>query len=245
MNDLLIDTVFEEMTNIPKEPIKTQYEYLNNELSKCDKGSIITFSGTMCSKLFLNLVKQFAIDHKNCLYLQDNFYQKRFFMELITLNSDNNDFEKSKNEIKTWNITLSDNNINDLTELKRLLATKKPNYIFIDNLKNFSLGNASVNKILAEFKQLIYEYKSILFINLGNTDFVNDVVISKTIKNFSDIIIDIKHSADDVYSLWTLKSLNLNCGVFSLKYNYKVFKFEEIDLSDNIWLVSHIYDFIE
>ena len=40
MNDLLIDTVFEEMTNIPKEPIKTQYEYLNNELSKCDKGSI-------------------------------------------------------------------------------------------------------------------------------------------------------------------------------------------------------------
>lgn len=30
MNDLLIDTVFEEMTNMPKEPIKTQYEYLNN-----------------------------------------------------------------------------------------------------------------------------------------------------------------------------------------------------------------------
>ncbi len=97
MNDLIIDTVFDEMTCIPKEPINTQYKFLNNELSKCDKGSIITFSGTMCSKLFLNLVKQFAIDHKNCLYLQDNFYQKRFFMELITLNSDNNDFEKSKN----------------------------------------------------------------------------------------------------------------------------------------------------
>lgn len=233
MNDLLIDTVFEEMTNIPKEPIKTQYEYLNNELSKCDKGSIITFSGTMCSKLFLNLVKQFAIDHKNYLYLQDNFYQKRFFMELITLNSDNNDFEKSKNEIKTWNITLSDNNINDLTELKRLLATKKPNYIFIDNLKNFSLGNASVNKILAEFKQLIYEYRAILFINLGNADFVNDAVISKSVKYFSDVIIDIKHSKDDIYSLWTLKSLNPDFGVFSLKYDYKHFKFSEINFSNN------------
>ena len=75
MNDLLIDTVFEEMTNISKEPIKTQYEYLTNELSKCDKVSIITFSGTMCDRLL-------------------------FFMELITLHSENNDFEKLKNEIK-------------------------------------------------------------------------------------------------------------------------------------------------
>mgnify|MGYP004671341887 CR=1 FL=1 len=234
MNDLIIDTVFEEMTKGPNEPIKTQYEYLNDELSKCDKGSIITFSGTMCGRLFLNLIKQFAIDHKNCLYFKDDFYKKRFFMELITLNSDNNDFEKSKNEIKKWNITLSDSNINDLTELKRLLSTKKPDYIFIDNLKNFSLGNSSTNEILAEFKQLIYEYKAILFINLDNTDFVNDVVISKTLKYFSDVIIDIKHSADDVYSLLTLKSLNLDWGVFSLKYDYKHFKFEEIDLPDNI-----------
>lgn len=234
MNDLIIDTVFEEMTKGPNEPIKTQYEYLNDELSKCDKGSIITFSGTMCGRLFLNLIKQFAIDHKNCLYFKDDFYKKRFFMELITLNSDNNDFEKSKNEIKKWNITLSDSNINDLTELKRLLSTKKPDYIFIDNLKNFSLGNSSTNEILAEFKQLIYEYKAILFINLDNTDFVNDVVISKTLKYFSDVIIDIKHSADDVYSLLTLKSLNLDWGVFSLKYDYKHFKFEEIDFPDNI-----------
>lgn len=234
MNDLIIDTVFEEMTKGPNEPIKTQYEYLNDELSKCDKGSIITFSGTMCGRLFLNLIKQFAIDHKNCLYFKDDFYKKRFFMELITLNSDNNDFEKSKNEIKKWNITLSDSNINDLTELKRLLSTKKPDYIFIDNLKNFSLGNSSTNEILAEFKQLIYEYKAILFINLDNTDFVNDVVISKTLKYFSDVIIDIKHSVDDVYSLLTLKSLNLDWGVFSLKYDYKHFKFEEIDLPDNI-----------
>ena len=234
MNDLIIDTVFEEMTKVPKEPIKTQYEYLNNELSKCDKGSIITFSGTMCGILFLNLVKQFAISHKNCLNFKDDFYRKRFFMELITLNSKNYDFEKSKNEIKTWNLTLFDNNISDLAELKRLLSTKKPDYIFIDNLKKFSLGNSSVNDILAKFKQLLYEYKSILFINLGNTDFVNDLVISKTVKYFSDVIIDIQHSADDVYSLWTLKSLNLDCGVFSLKYNYKLFEFEDIDLSDNI-----------
>ena len=234
MNDLLIDTVFEEMTTISKEPIKTQYEYLTNELSKCDKVSIITFSGTMCDRLFLNLVKQFSIDNKNCLYFKDDFYKKRFFMELITLNSDNNDFEKSKNEIKTWNITLFDNNIKDLAELKRLLSTKKPNYIFIDDLKNFSLVDASVNEILAKFKQLIYEYKSILFINLGNSDFVNDVVISKTVKYFSDVIIDIKHIADDVYSLWTIKSLNIDYGVFSLKYDYKHFEFKEIDLSDNI-----------
>ena len=114
------------------------------------------------------------------------------------------------------------------------MSTKKPDYIFIDNLKNFSLGNSSTNEILAEFKQLIYEYKAILFINLDNTDFVNDVVISKTLKYFSDVIIDIKHSADDVYSLLTLKSLNLDWGVFSLKYDYKHFKFEEIDLPDNI-----------
>lgn len=234
MNDLIIDTVFEEITKVPNEPIKTQYEYLNDELSKCDKGSIITFSGTMCGRLFLNLIKQFAIDHKNCLYFKDDFYKKRFFMELITLNSDNNDFEKSKNEIKTWNITLFDNNIKDLAELKRLLSTKKPNYIFIDDLKNFSLVDASVNEILAKFKQLIYEYKSILFINLGNSDFVNDVVISKTVKYFSDVIIDIKHSKDDIYSLWTLKSLNLDCGVFSLKYDYKHFKFSEVNFSDNV-----------
>lgn len=234
MNDLIIDTVFEEMTKVPNEPIKTQYEYLNNELSKCDKGSIVTFSGTMCGRLFLNLIKQFAIDHKNCLYFKDDFYTKRFFMELITLNSDNNDFEKSKNEIKTWNITLFDNNIKDLAELKRLLSTKKPNYIFIDDLKNFSLGDASVNEILAKFKQLIYEYKSILFINLGNTDFVNDVVISKTVKYFSDVIIDIKHSKDDIYSLWTIKNLNTDCGVFSLKYDYKHFKFSEINFPDNV-----------
>lgn len=234
MNDLIIDTVFEEMTKVPNEPIKTQYEYLNDELSKCDKGSIITFSGTMCGRLFLNLIKQFAIDHKNCLYFKDDFYKKRFFMELITLNSDNNDFEKSKNEIKTWNITLSDNSINDFAELKRLLSTKKPNYIFIDDLKNFSLGDASVNEILAKFKQLIYEYKSILFINLGNSDFVNDAVISKTVKYFSDVIIDIKHSKDDIYSLWTLKSLNLDCGVFSLKYDYKHLKFSEVNFSDNV-----------
>lgn len=32
MNDLIIDTVFEEMTNIPKEPINTQYEYLKEIL---------------------------------------------------------------------------------------------------------------------------------------------------------------------------------------------------------------------
>ena len=234
MNDLIIDTVFKEMTKVSKEPIKTQYEYLNNELSKCDKGSIITFSGTMCGRLFLNLVKQFAIDNKNCLYFKDDFYEKRFFMELITLNSKNCDFEKSKNEIKKWNITLSDNNINDLTELKRLLATQKPDYVFIDNLKNFSLGKLPENELLAELKQLIYEYKAILFVNLGNTDFVNDVVIFKTVKYFSDVIIDIKHSADDVYSLLTLKSLNLDYGVFSLKYNYKHFEFEEIDLPDNI-----------
>ena len=234
MNDLIIDTVFEEMTKVPKESIKTQYEYLNNELSKCDKGSIVTFSGTMCGRLFLNLVKQFAINNKNCLYFQNDIYEKRFFMELITLNSENDDFKISKNKIKTWNITLSDNNINDLPELKRLLATKKPNYIFIDNLKNFTLGNSSENEILSEFKQLIYEYKSILFINLGNTDFVNDVVISKTVKYFSDVIIDIKHSKDDIYSLMTLKSLNIDYGVFSLKYDYKHFKLEEIDLSDNI-----------
>lgn len=100
MNDLLIDTVFEEMTTISKEPIKTQYEYLTNELSKCDKVSIITFSGTMCDRLFLNLVKQFSIDNKNCLYFKDDFYKKRFFMELNTLHSENNDFEKIKNEIK-------------------------------------------------------------------------------------------------------------------------------------------------
>lgn len=234
MNDLIIDTVFEEMTKVPNERIKTQYECLNNELSKCDKGSIITFSGTMCGRFFLNLVKQFTIDHKNCLYFKDDFYKKRFFMELITLNSDNNDFEKSKNEMKTWNITLSNNNINDLAELKRLLSTKKPDYVFIDNLKNFSLGKLSENELLTELKQLIYEYKVILFINLGNTDFVNDVAISKTIKYFSDVIIDIKHSTDDVFSLWTLKSLNLDCGVFSLKYDYKHFEFKEIDLSDNI-----------
>ena len=234
MNDLIIDTVFEEMTKVLNEPIKTQYEYLNDELSKCDKGSIITFSGTMCGRLFLNLIKQFAIDNKNCLYFQNDFYEKRFFMELITLNSKNCDFKKSKNEIKTWNITLSDSNINNLSELKRLLSTKKPDYIFIDNLKNFSLGNYSTNEILAEFKQLIYEYKAILFINLGNTDFVNDTVISKTAKYFSDVIIDIKHSKDNIYSLWTIKSLNIDYGVFSLKYDYKHFEFKEIDLSDNI-----------
>lgn len=233
MNDLIIDTVFEEMTKVLNEPIKTQYEYLNDELSKCDKGSIITFSGTMCGRLFLNLIKQFAIDNKNCLYFQNDFYEKRFFMELITLNSKNCDFKKSKNEIKTWNITLSDSNINNLSELKRLLSTKN-DYIFIDNLKNFSLGNYSTNEILAEFKQLIYEYKAILFINLGNTDFVNDAVISKTAKYFSDVIIDIKHSKDNIYSLWTIKSLNIDYGVFSLKYDYKHFEFKEIDLSDNI-----------
>ncbi len=234
MNDLIIDTVFEEMTNIPKEPVKTEYEYLNSELSKCDKGSIITFSGTMCDRLFLNLVKQFALDHKNCLYFKDDFYRKRFFMELIALNSNNNDFEKSKNEIKTWNVTLSDNNINGFSELKKLLSTKKPDYIFIDNLKKFSLGNSSTNEILAEFKQLIYEYRAILFINLGNADFVNDIVISKSVKYFSDVIIDIKHSKDDIYSLWTLKSLNLDFGVFSLKYDYKHFKFSEINFSNNV-----------
>lgn len=89
---------------------------------------------------------------------------------------------KIKKWNKTWNITLSDNNINDLTELKRLLATQKPDYIFIDNFKKFSLGNSSVNDILVELKQLIYEYRAILFINLYNTDFVDDVVISKTVK---------------------------------------------------------------
>ena len=117
------------------------------------------------------------------------------------------------------------------------MSTKKPDYIFINNLKKFSLGNFSVNEILAEIKQLIYEYKAILFINLGNTDFINDVIISKTVKYFSDVIIDIKHSKDDIYSLWTLKSLNLDYGVFSLKYDYKHFEFEEIELSDNIWRV--------
>lgn len=76
---MLIDTVFEEMTTISKEPIKTQYEYLTNELSKCDKVSIITFSGTMCDRLFLNLVKQFSIDNKNCLYFKDDSYKKKIF----------------------------------------------------------------------------------------------------------------------------------------------------------------------
>lgn len=115
------------------------------------------------------------------------------------------------------------------------MATQKPDYIFIDNFKKFSLGNSSVNDILVELKQLIYEYRAILFINLYNTDFVDDVVISITVKYFSDVIIDIKHIADDVYSLWTIKSLNIDYGVFSLKYDYKHFEFKEIDLSDNIW----------
>ena len=114
------------------------------------------------------------------------------------------------------------------------MATQKPDYIFIDNFKKFSLGNSSVNDILAELKQLIYEYRAILFINLYNTDLVDDVVISKTVKYFSDVIIDIKHIADHVYSLWTIKSLNIDYGVFSLKYDYKHFEFKEIDLSDNI-----------
>mgnify|MGYP004567987715 FL=1 len=66
MNDLIIDTVFDEITCIPKEPINTQYKFLNNELSKCDKGSIITFSGTMCSKLIMILKNQKKYYRKCC-----------------------------------------------------------------------------------------------------------------------------------------------------------------------------------
>ncbi|UKI40698.1 MAG: hypothetical protein L6V95_11200 [Candidatus Melainabacteria bacterium] len=123
------------------------------------------------------------------------------------------------------------------------MATQKPDYIFIDNFKKFSLGNSSVNDIL-ELKQLIYEYRAILFINLYNTDFVDDVVISITVKYFSDVIIDIKHIADDVYSLWTIKSLNIDYGVFSLKYDYKHFDRRRLERMMSV-LVEQFGDKIE
>ena len=228
MNDLTIETVYCGMTNIPEEPIRSQFKNLNKELSKCDKASIISFAGTMNHLLFVNLVKHFATNLKKILYYQNLWCHKRLFMELITLNATNNDLENSKEQIKSWDLTLCDTKIPNLEQLKKDIEETKPHYIFIDNLNDFSVGNLSENELLIELLDLIYRNNAILFINLGNTEFVDKIKISRGIRLVSNVIFYLKWDEDDIFLLVTLKSLNLQYGEFSLKYDYKHFKFNEI-----------------
>jgi hypothetical protein len=61
----------------------------------------------------------------------------------------------------------------------------------------------------------------------------NTDLLSNTLKENSDIIIHSEISYNKVCRFLFLKTIKLNDTIFSLKYNYKNFKFNEINIKNN------------
>jgi len=241
MNKILLEKAYKKLTQQKQNLIKTGFKPLDEKLSYCTYGNIISFAGTLNHELFLNLVREFSIQNKKCLYFFEDYKHERFLMELLTLNSSFYDDNKevAKDKMQNWQISLYDNKFSDIKDFHKIIETEKPDYIFIDALNNIKIQSpldtelSETDYFLEQLKMSIQETNSIALIKTGEVMFEGidtNLLNSRILKNVSDIIIATSFSSEQVYSFWTLKNINLNSDAFSLKYDFKHYRFNEIEV---------------
>jgi hypothetical protein len=157
--------------------------------------------------------------------------------ELIKLNSSflNNNILQSKKEIEKWNIEFFDNKYNNIDKFYEIIKNQKPDYIFISDLTKFKIKNTEINNFIIQLKAMVHEFSSIAFIKSGECmlEELNTDLLSNTLKENSDIIIHSEISYNKICRFLFLKTIKLTDTIFSLKYDYKNFKFNEIDTKIN------------
>ena len=246
MKKELIENAYLKLNEKEKNVIKTGFNKLDEALSYCGFSSVITFAGTLNSELFLNLLVSFLNQNKKCLYFIEDYKREIFVKNLILLTStfENNDLQKTKEKIQDWDLEFYDKKLHDIQELENIIEKEKPDYIFIDNISNFKVKESppdykdcTVDYISKYLKIYCAKYNTIAFIKTGEIMLEGvdiDLINSDELKRISDVTIASKFDnySNNVCTFWILKNNITDVGVFTLKYEYKKFRF--INVSDII-----------
>ena len=248
MDKQLLEKAFLKLNEKEKNIIKTGFNKLDDVVSYCGYGSIITFAGTLNTELFINLLRKFLADGKKCLYFIEEYKRENFVKNLMLLSAtfENNSLDVTKNKMLDWDLEFYDKKLQDINELEKFIETEKPDYIFVDNISNFKIKSLpsdyenSIADFLSKYLKIYCaKYSSISFIKSGEMileDVDMDLISSDELKKVSDVTIAAKFDnySDNICTFWILKNNITDVGVFSLKYEYKTFKFFNIELPDKI-----------
>lgn len=235
MDIKLLNKAYEKLVAKPANIINTRFQGFDNEFTYCNKGSIITFCGTLNMTLFLNFIRNFSIQNKKSICFIEKYQQEHLLKQLIKLNalSHNRNILQSKKEIEKWNISLFDNKYNNIDKFYKIIKNQNPDYIFISDLTKFKIKNTETDDFIVRLKTIIHEYPSIAFIQSGEfmIEELNVDLLSNTLKEISDLIIHSKIDFNAFCKFFFITTISLNYITFSLKYDYKNFKFNEIDIN--------------